>query len=323
MIKDLYGLNVHSCTRLSLGAGSNTYILDTDKGRYLLKNPSKSSMNTPELEPALCSYLLSRGIPACQFIPSLKGEYICHVDGQLYHLQRFIEGKTYDLNTAPEWLMRESAAMLGRIHTALKDYKGLPVGIGQDFFKFMTPERAAASYEKSLRIAEESGDTQSSEDLRYRLKLMERFPVESINLSKLTCSSTHGDYFISQIICGEDKINAVIDWTTACVHPLVWEIIRSFVYAEPSCREGIIETEKLVSYLQEYLKHASLKKEDIYEMPGLFFYQIGVCDYYGQYYNSEAENRSIYLHQALFSTRLMKWFEENLDMLTNTLVKSF
>lgn len=41
-------------------------------------------------------------------------------------------------------------------------------------------------------------------------------------------------------------------------------------------------------------------------MQRLYLYQIAVCDYYGQYYASDAENRDIYLQQARLATKLLK-----------------
>lgn len=212
--------------------------------------------------------------------------------------------------------MKESAEMLGKIHTALKDYEGLNVGIGNDFFKYMTPENALRSYENSLSIARENGDSEIEADLLYRIGLMKKFPKYRFEIDKLTCVNTHGDYFISQLICGEDRINAVIDWTTACVHPAVWEIVRSYVYAAPECADGFINAENLAEYFREYLRFSSLNECDLKSAAEIFYYQISVCDYYGQYYSSSADNREIYLHQAVFSTRLMKWFERNICEIT-------
>lgn len=95
-------------------------------------------------------------------------------------------------------------------------------------------------------------------NIEYRINLMGRFPNFSIDISKMTCKNTHGDYSINQIICGYNKINAVIDWTTACTHRIVWEITRSFVYAEKTCANGEIQIDRLISYLKEYLKYARL-----------------------------------------------------------------
>ena len=46
-----------------------------------------------------------------------------------------------------------------KIHCALKGYDGLPKGIGADFFKFMTPQTALASYKSSLYIAKQEGNS--------------------------------------------------------------------------------------------------------------------------------------------------------------------
>ena len=321
LLKSHYGLELLSMEKSDLGAGSDTFFVACSDGKYVAKYPASSEINHPEAEPELCEYLLAHGIPVCQFLRNKEGHFLTTDEsGRLFHVQRFIEGKMYDLNTAPDWLLTESARMLGKIHAALRDYQELPVGIGADFFKYMTPNRASESYKKSLNIAESRNDTEIITDLRYRIDLMQRFPAYEFDLDRLTCCATHGDYFISQIICGENGINAVIDWTTACVHPVVWEVVRSYVYAAPSCKEGQIDMDAFLRYVAEYRKFAPLNEYDLLCMARLFYYQIAVCDYYGQYYASTADNRQIYLHQAVFSTKLLRWFESHVETLTEKLL---
>ncbi|MBP0965455.1 MAG: aminoglycoside phosphotransferase family protein [Oscillospiraceae bacterium] len=321
LLKRLYGLNALKIEKSVVGAGSDTYFADCAEGKFVVKFPSVSEMNNPETEPKLCEFLLEKGVNVCEFIRNKDGNFLSADDfGRVFHVQKFIDGKVYDMNTAPDWLLLKSAEMLGKIHTALKAYEGLPVGIGADFFRFMTPENALHSYENSLRIARENGDREIEADLLYRIGLMKNFPKYQFEIEKLTCANTHGDYFISQLICGEDRINAVIDWTTACVHPAVWEVVRSYAYAAPECADGVINAEKLADYFKAYLRFSSLNKYDIEAAASLFYYQISVCDYYGQYYSSAADNREIYLHQAVFSTRLMKWFEHNIGGITEDLL---
>lgn len=323
IVESQYKLKVLNYEKLSVGAGSNTYIIYTDQGKYILKNPNLNDINNPNLEPDLCEFLLRKGIRVSEFIKNIEGKYICEVSNNIFHLQKFINGINYELNTAPDWLMVESARLLGKIHTALEGYTLLPEGIGEGFFIFMTPHSAKKSYEATLKIAIMNKDNEIARDLEYRIELMERFPIASINIHDFTCKNTHGDYFVSQLICGDNKINAVIDWTTACVHPVSWEIIRSFVYAEYSCIDGEINIQRLITYIKEYLKFGKLSENDILFMPKLFFYQIAVCDYYNQYYQSSADNRNIYLHQAFFSTKLMKWFDVNLEGIEKQLSENF
>ncbi|MBO5353533.1 MAG: phosphotransferase [Lachnospiraceae bacterium] len=317
VLLEQYGLTVTALEKSSVGAGSDTWFATCKDGRYVVKYPSVSDINHPEQEPELCEYLLENGIPVCQFVKNKQGELVS-VDGQgrIFHVQKYIEGDMYDWHEAPEWLLMESAGLLGKIHTTLKNYHGLPMGIGEGFFQYMTPEHAQESYHRSLEAAKKEKDVEAVADLLYRIELMQRFPVYCFDMKRLTCQSTHGDYFISQLLCGENKINAVIDWTTACVHPVVWEIVRSYVYAAPSCKDGQIDIGEFVCYVGEYCRYASLTEYDLLNMVDLFYYQIAVCDYYGQYYGTDADNRYIYLQQAKFSTRLLRWLEKNGEELT-------
>ena len=317
LLRHHYGLNVLAARHADEGAGSDTWFVTCAEGTYVVKYPAASEINHPEQEPELCQKLLDAGIPVCRFLRNRDGQFITTNEaGRLFHVQAFIDGRTYDLNTAPDWLLTESAALLGRIHTALRDDRSLPVGIGKDFFRFMTPESALASYQRSLEKAHQLGDASAADDLAWRIGLVQRMPHYFFDLDALTCQSTHGDYFISQLICDEQHIAAVIDWTTACVHPVVWEIIRSYVYASPACRDGHIDIPEFLRYVSAYRRHAPLNEADLRSMAPLFFYQLAVCDYYAQYYASDAHNRHIYRHQAEFSTRLMVWLEQHMEELT-------
>lgn len=322
-LKQYYGIDVLNIEKASIGAGSDTYFVQTSKSKYVAKFPSDSNINYPKQEPALCNYMLNKGLPVCEFIANAQGEYLTPIDDRLLQVQRFLEGTTYDLHSAPNWLMNEMAAMLGRIHAALKEYPPLPEGIGKGFFQYMTPDNALRSYHNSLAIAQHNGDTSIENDLHYRIDLLSQFPYSHIDINLFSCGNTHGDYFISQIIAGEHKINAVTDWTSACVHPYVWELLRSFVYAAPSCREGSINISEFLDYLDTYLQYFPLTDIDIINMPVLYYYQIAVCDYYGQYYSATSDNRSIYLDQAILSTKLMHWFENHMDDFQNTLKEHY
>jgi Ser/Thr protein kinase RdoA (MazF antagonist) len=321
LLKTQYGIMADTAQKLTVGAGSDTYRISGGGCRYILKSANDNEANNPENEPALCEYLREQGIPASQFIKNLSGQYVTEYTGKIYHLQRFIPGETLPWNTASDGLLMQCAQMLGRIHEALQNYPALPVGIGEDFFRFMTPNRAQESYHLSLETAHKRGRTDMIRDLTYRIAFMERLALPPIDVSRLTCLNTHGDYFISNLICAGDEIIGVIDWTTACVHPVVWEIMRSYIYAAPECSRGVIHEEIFLQYVRGYLRHISLNAYDLAMLPWVFYYQICVCDYYGQYLASLADNREIYLQQAILSSRIMPYFELNAEKLSEKLTK--
>ena len=135
-LKHLYGLEAINIEKSGVGAGSDTFFVTCTDGKYVAKYPAASEINHPEADPVLCEYLLEKEIPVCQFLRNKEGHFLTtDGSGRLFHVQRFIEGKMYDLNIAPDWLLTESARMLGKIHAALRDYQELPVGIGADLFK--------------------------------------------------------------------------------------------------------------------------------------------------------------------------------------------
>ncbi len=82
--------------------------------------------------------------------------------------------------------------------------------------------------------------------------------------------------------------------------------MRSFVYGAPCCAEGKIDTQLLDRCITVYCRYGTLNDYDRKNLYKLYFYQIAVCDYYGQYYASNADNREIYLQQAQLATKLLK-----------------
>ena len=307
-----YGLHLRNMRKSAVGAGSDTWFLDCQEGAFVLKFPAASSINHPEAEPALCAFLRDRGIPACDFLKNTQGEYLSRAeDGRIFTVQRRLPGTTPAWHSASEAFLMESAALLGKIHCVLQDYPPLPEGIGAQFFQHVSPQRAAESYHRSLFTAAERGDEQTARELRWCIDLMQRMPAPDFDLTRLTLRNTHGDYFISQFLCENGRLSAVIDWTTACVHPVIWEIMRSFTYAAPACREGVIDRALLARYVDAYCRYGMLNDYDLQNLERLYVYQIAVCDYYGQYYASDADNRAIYLAQAQLATCLLQRMYSN------------
>ena len=316
----LYGLEVDSAEMSDYGAGSLTWFISCKGRKFVVKYASENEMNHPEAEPNLCDHLLKKGIPACRFVKNQQGNVISvDENGRRFHVQRFIDGTVYPYHHAPRWLMADAAKMLARIHNALKDFPDLPVGIGPDFFSHRTPEAALKGYQATLQKAAACGDVLIAEEIRSNMRILEHIPPYVFDMQRFTCANTHGDFMITQLICGDGRINGVIDWTTACVHPVVWEIIRFYVYASPLCEGGGIDIADFTDYVRAYLEEGTLTAYDLENMAPMFFYFTAVCDFYGQYYNSLTKNRAVYLQQAQLSGKLLRWLDAHVEELTNAL----
>lgn len=295
-----------------------THLVETATGKYVLKCVAENDAYVRN-EPAIADFLKKYSIPIADYIKTKDNYYLWQYDGKIYHLQRFIEGETLAFNKAPDWFMAQSAQLLGKIHSALSEFYPLPTGMGDGFISFMRSDNPKTSYEKTLEKAKSNQDTDIAHDVEYRLSQVDKLKMIEFDLSKFTCCNTHGDYKISQIIIRENRIAAVIDWTSACVHPVCWEVIRSFTHADPSCRDGEINFNRLFNYIREYSRYFSLNGYDLSMMPYFFYHQLLACDYYGQYYASTDANRNDFLFQARFATSLIEWFERNVADLSSRL----
>lgn len=195
----------------------------------------------------------------------------------------------------------------------------IPVGIGEDFFKYRKTEYMKEVYTNTLNQAINNGDTDIAELIRSNMRIIETMSFYEFDINKFSCGNTHGDYMTSQILWKEEKINGVIDCTCACKHPYIWGIVRSYIFMAPEVKQGEVNIDGLIRYISYYMEFGQLNCYDIENAGKLFYYFLAVCDFYGQYYGSIAQNRNIYLNQAEMSSKLLKWFENNIDILNDKL----
>lgn len=302
-----YGFEVFDIHKMTAGVGGDTFLIDTHQGRFIYKIVDVNEMNHPEEEPEICSFLFQRGLEVPDYLKNKSGTFVTSFDGKrVSHMQKYMEGKVFAMNEATDWFMVQSPLLLGRIHNELRQYKELPMGIGENFFRYMTPENAKNSYRHSYELAEQRVETDILEDIEFRLKIIQKVSDWKFDLQKPTYCNSHGDYTVNQIICGEGKVNAVVDWTCACRHPVIWEITRSFFYAEQSCIDGQYDEVKFKDYVKHYCCVASHTQYDIDNLMRLYLYQLAVCDYYSQYLNADIYKKDEYLLQARFATKVLR-----------------
>lgn len=302
------------------GAGGLTYFVIGQGKKYVVKYPSDNEMNHPEVEISVCEALLKKGISSCIFLANKQGKKIStDENGRKFTVQQFYEGYTYAYNEAPTSLQGKSAKLLAKIHEAIKDMENIPVGIGKEFFMYRRPEMMKETYTRTLKYAIENKDSDIAEHIRSNMRIAESMCEYKFYIERFTCGNSHGDYMISQLIWKDEEINGIIDWTCACQHPYIWKIMRSYVFMTPEVKQGTIDIDGLLKYLQAYLEIGSLNSYDIENAGNLFYYFLAVCNFYDQYYDSISKSRSIYLEQANMASNLLAWFEKHIDELNEKL----
>lgn len=303
LIQEHYGLPV--LRELGFGAGSQVYLMETPKGRLLLKFPEESAWKHPALEPRVCDHLWEKGIPVCSFLPGLDGETVqWDAGGRFFTLQRYFEGASYPTGSLPENLLFASAMLLGRLHMSLADFPALPEGEGCAFCRRPKLEEALEQCKKTLELASERGEEDVAEDARERLQLLEVYVQEDFPAERLTMVNSHGDYRVQQLICALDGIRAVVDWTSASTQPAAWELLRSFAYAAPFLPDGRLDREKLRSYIRAYQVCGKLNEDDLALMPRLLLRQLAGSDCGMRYLEASPAQRGRLWEQLSFNAKL-------------------
>ncbi len=97
-----YSIYPHSIKSIAAGVGGDTFVIETEKGKYIFKIADSNEINRPEEETKLCKYLCQNGIEAIHFIKDNSGKLNGLCEGRCCHLYAYVEGEVLKMNTAPE-----------------------------------------------------------------------------------------------------------------------------------------------------------------------------------------------------------------------------
>ena len=326
LLQTEYGLHFIDHKKLALGS-ANCYKVRCEEGDFFLKEyQSDFTMDRVDREADLVSYLRVRCFPVAGFVKTLNGGHAVLYEGHVVSVQDYVEGRTY-LNDLPHTLLMKSAGYLGRLHTLLKDY---PLEIEMDYrwAESISSEAVARKFDALLvTLEEERSDPQYAkirEDLIFKKNLMACIDDWKQFFRGITFSATHGDYTACQLICGEDDIRAIIDFSSAGRLPVVWEIMRSYIQSGGVSRSDTkLDVEDLAAYVAEYMKYAPLSRRDLEAMPYLYLFQLTQSSYgYKEYLVTKTENREALLDFAFWRTGICREIYGRAKEISNVLTAS-
>lgn len=172
-------------------------------------------------------------------------------------------------------------------------------------------------HEDLLKILNENNeiDKKIKKDLLDKIDMIKKIRLESFDeMKSLTILNTHGDYNVLQFIYKDDKINAVIDFVSACKMPIVWELIRSYSYIDKDAKDGYFNLNTFIEYVKTFNKYIKLNKHDIKYMPYIYLLQILNSNYgYKQYLHNRDNNKL--LEFGFFRTNLCRYLFENANLI--------
>ena len=321
IVKTNYNIEVDQVEKLNRGS-ANLYSLNSNK--YILKEfQSKYTKDEIDKEIAIINHLSEDNIPVPEYVKTLSGEYSIIYKERVIIIQKYIDGYTMESNTGDYNQMLESAEYLGKIVKSLETlHFDLP---SNDVSSWYSQETINESIEKQENLLDKISKTtypQIYEDLTDKISMLKYIKdnLDFKDMSRLTVMNTHGDYSVLQFIYKDGKINAIIDFVSACKMPIVWEIIRSYSYIDKKTKDGKIDIDNLVQYVKVFMNSVQLNEYDLKFMPYLYLVQLLASTFGYKQYIADNSKKSL-LEFAYFRTNLCKYLFKNAEKISNALIE--
>lgn len=136
----------------------------------------------------------------------------------------------------------------------------------------------------------------------------------------MSIMNSHGDYSVQQLIYNNEKETSVIDFESAKRLPIMWEIIRSYTYIDKDVKNGEMNINTFVEYVNEISKYVELNEFDLKYCAYIYLIQIVGSLYGYKQYNENYEQIEL-LNFAIFRTNLCGYLYEHLDEIGTRLEK--
>ncbi|TMA52144.1 MAG: homoserine kinase [Deltaproteobacteria bacterium] len=211
-ITEDYGL-VRLLTSSGIPSGSvNTnYLLETARGRHLLRVDEVKGELEVKRELDLLLFLRKHGFPCPQPLADRKGRYYRETGGKCFSVYRYYDGHVVPSERLTTGQLESIGRALADLHTICKSYKK---GIDNRF----SFERVAGVY------GEVRGRLPSYFKRIVRTLDDEVDYLHNYLEGKLPKGIIHGDLFVDNLILKGDKVIAMLDFEAACRGKFIFDL---------------------------------------------------------------------------------------------------
>lgn len=316
-VEEIYGIKVTHIRKIKVGS-ANLYSLNNDE--YVLKEfQSKIKEEDIIKEIRVINHLRKDNIPVPEYIKTKDKKYLFVYKGRVVIMQKYIKGETLKLNAGTNEQIQESAKYLGKIVLSLKTlrYK-LP---DRNISGWYDIDSSVLKKEKlSYKVKGKYKDkviNDLNEKMYFLNYIKDKINIEEM-IKKITYMKTHGDYNVLQFIYKDEKISSIIDFATSCKMPIIWEVIRSYSYIDPKCKNGNIDIDNLILYVKEFTKYIKLNKYDLKYMPYFYLIQL-LCSDYGYKQYIEDDTKLNLLKFGMYRTKICKKLLDKVHLISERL----
>jgi len=271
---------LQQCSLPAGGRRSHTWLITTDKERYILKRyPETFDSPAVEFEHSLLEYLRQVRFPAPRLVQTRQGGTWLALDGHLYACFEFIEGICYSdyflLPSTKTRYLTQAAQTLAYYHSIVADL--VPSGRKMDGFRPRSHRRwhDREWYLQEMEICREIVASHSRE--RRRLARWEEAhsrlarlwdAVEGSDAALPPSLPIHGDYGPYNLFYNDGRLVAVIDFECAHLDWRLTEVLSATVRF--AGRDQGLSLPRARQFLQAYHQANPLTVEEQRIAPKLF-----------------------------------------------------
>ena len=211
-----------SSSGIPSGSVNTTYLLETARGKHLLRIDEVKGELEVKRELDLLLFLRKHGFPCPQPVGDRKGRYYRESGGKCLSVYRYYDGRVVRAERLTAGQLESIGRTLADLHTIGKSYKK---GIENRF-----------SFE---RIADVYGEVRRHLPSYFK-RIIRTLDDEAEYLqnyleSKLPKGIIHGDLFPDNVVMKGDKVVAVLDFEAACRGKFIFDLATA---VNALCFEG-------------------------------------------------------------------------------------
>jgi homoserine kinase type II len=209
---DDYGLlRVTASHGIPTGSVNSNYVLDTPRGKHLLRIDEVKGELDVKRELDLLLFLRKLGFPCPQPVADRKGRYYREFGGKCASLYRWIDGRVITVERLTNERLEQVGRLLAELHMLGKQYKK---GIENRF-----------SYDRIAEIYRSSRDRLPPYFKRIVRTLDDEVDYLHHYLdTKLPRGIIHGDLFHDNLVFKGDKLVAILDFEAAARGRYVFDL---------------------------------------------------------------------------------------------------
>ncbi|MBM4255599.1 MAG: homoserine kinase [Deltaproteobacteria bacterium] len=233
-----YGLGtLNKMTGIPAGSVNTHYLLETSKGRIILKIDEVKSVADAERELALFLFLRTRDFPCPQPLVDRQGQYYRLYKGKPLSLYTLLNGKSVPEAQMSKAQLEHIGQLLATLHQ-----------VGSDYPK---DEENRFSATRILALYQEVKERLPGY-LRHLTHMLddEMLYQQEYQEDRLPKGIIHGDLFADNLLFRKDKVVGVLDFEAACQGKFIYDVataVNALCYID-----GRFEIDRFDTFLSGY-----------------------------------------------------------------------